>query len=144
MKGKFLLLLFAALLAWPCDTQAQKIKGTKTIYMFGVSMNLKDSVTCISTPQPVEGAQIADKGKLLVQRTSYTQQYKAYIDSVHPGTNVYVIFFATSQKDIERQWNKVYNRNQKEKEFKLQNIPLSDFSFKPLNIVNTADAANEK
>lgn len=122
-------LLLPLLFILPVLAHAKKIKGEKTIYMFGVSVSIKDSTACISTPQPVSGAQLSKKGGMLVDRTAYTQQFKAYVESTYSGSHTCAIFFSTSPKAIEKQWNKVHARKTKEKEVKLQQVSLDEFRF---------------
>jgi len=128
----------------PAVSQAKKIKGAKTIYMFGVSVSIKDSTCCISTPHLVSGARLSKKGDMLLQRTGYTQQFKAYVESRYAGIHTCAVFFSTSPKTIEKQWERVHNSKQKDKTIKLIEIPLDDFKFQPASGAKSSESIPEK
>lgn len=94
---KFLLLSFFALFFSFDSVSAQdsvKAEEEKTVYLFGVSISLADSVVYFTEIMPVEGAKIDERTGFLLHRQYYSYELKDYMNFTEnmPGRTSAVYF----------------------------------------------------
>lgn len=116
---KLLSTLFALALLAPVGMQAQnaeqpdaqtRVVAPNTIYVFGVSQSLSDSVVYVSGITEITGATLGAKGFLL-NRSHYSAQLHDYLlkQGAAPNQTAAVFFEKTSKKAFKR-LNKVKQR----------------------------------
>ena len=68
----------------------------------------------------------------LENRAIYAEQMKIYLEQNYPGYETCAIFYDTKKKAIEKKYNKVRRRYQKDKSTKLVELPVTEFTFNPV------------
>lgn len=131
-RGALLMLAFVMAAA----AQAKQ----QTVYLFGVSTSFNDSTVYITEVQELPGAYIEDtREKFLIGRDEYSYQLRNHcLDQGLPNRTC-TTFWATSRKDIEKQYTKIMERlmpqtSKKRKknrrvEVRVVNIPTSTFTY---------------
>lgn len=101
----------AALLAVAAVLAAVAEAKQQTVYLFGVSTSFNDSVVYVTDVQELQGAYIEDtREKFLVGRDDYSYQLRNHCLAQGLPNRTCTTFWATSRKDIERQYVKVMER----------------------------------
>jgi len=114
--------------------QAQKKQSVENpeVYIFGVGTSFNDSTTYISEIHHFKGNFIEKKTGFLENRAIYAEQMKIYLEQNYPGYETCAIFYDTKKKAIEKKYNKVRRRYQKDKSTKLVELPVTEFTFNPV------------
>jgi hypothetical protein len=103
---KFLLLSFFALFFSVDPVSAQdsvKAEEEKTVYLFGVSISLADSVVYFTEIMPVEGAKIDERTGFLLHRQYYSYELKDYMNFTEnmPGRTS-AVYFSDKRSKLEK------------------------------------------
>ena len=103
---KFLLLSFFALFFSVDPVSAQdsvKAEEEKTVYLFGVSISLADSVVYFTEIMPVEGAKIDKRTGFLLHRQYYSYELKDYMNFTEnmPGRTS-AVYFSDKRSKLEK------------------------------------------
>lgn len=139
-RNLFLWLLGVLIAVWglPLSAQKQKHENTplrnETIYIFGVSQHLADSVVYISGISELSG-QLLDKKGLLLHRNQYAEQFRTFLEKEHQLTHQTVaVFFAKNAEKALKKWQQVQRKNDKKKQgsmtLRIRNVFRDDFSFR--------------
>lgn len=112
-------------------------KGTGTVYLFGVSQQLTDSVIYITTIQSVDSVDLTKKGKLLPFRSEYSLQLKEYMEGqLQLKNQTTCVFFSDKHKRLSKKLYKIKKRYLDDKETKIVMVDERYFRFKhPLTAV---------
>lgn len=136
-------LIFAAVLAAniPIDAQhrskkeepeilQQRRDRQKSVYMFGVASNFKDSVTYLTSVQRLEGAVVQQGTGFLMGRSLYSTQLKSYIEGREGKLHeVPMLFYDTDRKKILKKYRKVQKNLLSQKDIFLRMVDAEDFRF---------------
>ena len=130
-RGKLLCIILTALLTVCVTGITAKPKQTK-VYIFGVSINLTDSVTYLTDVQVLEPAYIETKTGFLYDRSIYTQQLQIWVEHAkgQPNTTC-TIFFSTNRSKLEEKFIKVRNKYNKDQSTILKSLDAGEFKFIP-------------
>ena len=136
MKRKYitLFLLMVATLACakkkPKDAENMGFgKGTGTVYLFGVSQMLTDSIVYATSINQIDSIDLDRKTRTLPNRSEFSLQLKEYLEGqvgLHKQTAC--VFFSTSRKKLNKQYYKIKKRYLDDKEKRI--IIVDDRYFK--------------
>lgn len=102
----------------------------KTVYMFGVSTQLGDSVQYITSACQIDGADLTKKTQFLTYRESYSYQLRAYLEgTLNKKSQTTAIYFDTKQKRLQKRYSKMINKILKQDGVKLVTINPEEFIF---------------
>ena len=112
-------------------------KGTGTIYMFGVSQMLADSVIYITTINQVDSIDLEKKTKMLPFRSDFSLQLKEYMEGQqHLKHQTTCVFFAEKRKKLAKKQYKVKKRYLDNPDTKIVMLDEKSFTFRhPLDFV---------
>ena len=129
--SKIFCLILIALLAL-CTTDAVAKPKQAKVYVFGVSINLTDSVTYITDVQTLDPAYIDTKTGFLYDRSIYSQQLQIWIEynMKQPNTTC-TIFFSKNKSKLESKYVKVRDKIRKDDTTVLKTIDTGKFKFIP-------------
>ena len=99
------------------------------IYAFAYGSCFNDSTIYLSSISHLTIAHIDKKSKLLNDRNGYSTQFKNYLDKEFTGHHTCTIFFSKNRKKLEKKFVKVRRMWKKDKESKVVEIPISDFTL---------------
>lgn len=106
-------ILFIALFAIFAFVEGLYAKGDKdeTVYIFGASFSLSDSVVYFTEIMPVEGAVIDKKTDFLAHRQYYAYELKDYMNFQEnmPGRTS-VIYYSKKRSKLEKKEAKIKKR----------------------------------
>jgi hypothetical protein len=123
-------ILFAMLSLCSLSVEA-KPKQTK-LYVFGVSMNLTDSVTYITEVQLIDPAFVETKTGFMYDRSIYSQQLQLWVEyNKNQPASTCTIFFSEKKSKIDKKYAKVRNRYLKDQGTILRSLSVEDFQFIP-------------
>lgn len=124
------------------------------LYVFGFAASFNDSTVFITEVQQVDSAWIESKGKFLYNRGEYAGQLRTYLRTLGKEDETCVVFFATSEKEILKQYvklRKTYEQPKKKdlKErgrFLVTNVRKESFQFHalPQNFMTVPDSKAAK
>jgi hypothetical protein len=120
-------------------------KGKATIYIFGVSQMLTDSVVYITNINQVDSIDLERKTKFLPFRSEFSLQLKEYMEGQlalnHQTT---CVFYASSRKKLSKKFYKIKKRYLDDPYKKIVMVDERYFTFKhPLDAVSGAASAEE-
>ncbi len=119
-------LLFALALTLSLPLSAKQ----KGIYLFGVTTNLKDSTSCITSVQYLEGVTLGKGSGFLTGRSLYSAQLKSYTESLLGHQHdVAAVFFDENKAKVEKKRHKVLRNLKKDKDIHLKEIDPDAFRF---------------
>lgn len=122
--------ILLALLLLPVMAKAQNIVPAKDMFMFGVSFNPLDSTVYFSELQPIEGAHVYKKSKLLYSRNEYSAQLKDYLqNSAGLDKMVTSVSYSPKRNKAEKKFISMKKKFQN-KGFIVKHISSADFSLK--------------
>ena len=80
-----------------------KDKKEETVYLFGASFSLSDSVVYFTEIMPVDGAQLDKKTEFLLHRQYYAYELKDYMNFQEnmPGRTS-AVYFSTKRSKLEK------------------------------------------
>ena len=110
---------------------------SKPVYAFGFSASFSDSVAYVTPVHLIEDVEL-DKSGLLEKRSLYSLQLKEYLEQKLQKTgSTCVIYFNEKKKTIDKQYNKIKSLyGSKKSGMVLKEIPLSEFRFEKVNVVD--------
>lgn len=108
------------------------------LYVFGFAASFNDSTVYITEVQTVDSAWIESNGGFLYNRGEYANQLRTYLKSIGKADETCVVFFATKESDILKQYvklRKTYEQpKKKEREmrgrFLVTNVRTESFRFR--------------
>lgn len=125
--NKILSLIFSLLLL-PLFAQAQKSVPAEEMYMFAVAFTPLDSTVYITDMQPVKGARVYKKSKLLFSSNEYSAQVKNFLAGTGLDRMVVAVSYATKRTKAEKKYVKMKQKYQKAK-YLVKYITATDFAF---------------
>lgn len=138
---RLFLLLLTAIIAQYSHAQrttAEKSNTFKreTIYIFGVSQNLNDSLVYVSEVVELKNCSL-NKKDFLVDRKLYAEQFRAYVENAYQSPRqTAAVFFSKKPKELLKKWQKVRKKNEGQKVgsmiLKVKDVAKEDFSFRQL------------
>lgn len=147
LKSLFMALVACSLAATTSEARTPKEKQEKgpqvvTIYGFGITQTLTDSVVYMSAITPVNGAKILSHG-MLEYRQHYSDQLKNYVENtfgIQHLTSAY--FFSTNRKKVEKKYIKVQEKLMKHSvaNLTIKSISAENFHYKVPVIVQADDS----
>ena len=129
--GKLLCFILFTMLSLCSLSVEAKPKQTK-LYVFGVSMNLTDSVTYITEVQLIDPAFVETKTGFMYDRSIYSQQLQLWVEyNKNQPASTCTIFFSEKKSKIDKKYAKVRNRYLKDQGTILRSLSVEDFQFIP-------------
>ena len=108
--SKILCLIVFILSCLGVQEVSAKPKQTK-LYVFGVSMNLTDSVTYITEIQLIDPGFIETKTGFMYDRSIYSQQLQLWVEyNKNQPASTCTIFFSEKKSKIDKKYTKVRNK----------------------------------
>lgn len=124
--------ILTLILSLSAITVAGQKKSGEPLYAFGWATCLGDSTIYLSAISKVEGAEYADKSRFLERRDEYARQFEATLLSRYGRHFTCALFYARKRSKAEKNFLKLRMRLKKQKGFKVEEIPASEFSFQTL------------
>lgn len=104
-KSLLILLIFLSAACSTVSAKGDKDKDKKeeTVYLFGASFSLSDSVVYFTEIMPVDGAQLDKKTEFLLHRQYYAYELKDYMNFQEnmPGRTS-AVYFSTKRSKLEK------------------------------------------
>lgn len=108
-----------------------------TVYLFGITQCLNDTVVYLSGMQQLDGVALSKDG-LLVDRAYFSACFDSYVDQAFSRQNtVTSVMYSKSRKKAEKLYVKARSRALKNKGVRLQEVPTTSFQFKLRSSDNT-------
>lgn len=110
----------------------QNAQKPTTVYVFGVSESLSDSIVYFSALTPVNGATLKGHG-MLANHQYYSEQWHNYVqDSLGIPMQTTAVYYGKSQKKMEKKMVKVKEKIAKHSPWNttIQCLSANDFHFK--------------
>ena len=86
---------------------AFSLKGSKSVYIVGVSASFTDSLVYFTEIQLLDSVSL-DKNKMLPERSQYSYQLKNYLENEEGLTNrTCFVYFSNSRKKLQKTINKM-------------------------------------
>lgn len=131
-----LLFLFASTSLAQAPSSKPNTAVSTTVYLFGISQNLTDTIVYMSEICEIPVAQI-DKKVFLQHRKAYSEQFRNHVESLRgTGRQTTAVAFAKSRQAAEKALVKTFKKlnEQKVAERKLivRTIERQDFQFRPV------------
>ena len=109
---------------------AFSLKGSKSVYIVGVSASFTDSLVYFTEIQLLDSVRL-DKNKMLPERSQYSYQLKNYLENEEAQTNrTCFVYFSNSRKKLQKTINKMKTKYQKGKTLLIREVNPNAFKFK--------------
>ena len=109
---------------------AFSLKGSKSVYIVGVSASFTDSLVYFTEIQLLDSVSL-DKNKMLPERSQYSYQLKNYLENEEGLTNrTGFVYFSNSRKKLQKTINKMKTKYQKGKTLLIREVNPNAFKFK--------------
>ena len=109
---------------------AFSLKGSKSVYIVGVSASFTDSLVYFTEIQLLDSVRL-DKNKMLPERSQYSYQLKNYLENEAGLTNrTCFVYFSNSRKKLQKTINKMKTKYQKGKTLLIREVNPNAFKFK--------------
>ena len=109
---------------------AFSLKGSKSVYIVGVSASFTDSLVYFTEIQLLDSVRL-DKNKMLPERSQYSYQLKNYLENEEGLTNrTCFVYFSNSRKKLQKTINKMKTTYQKGKTLLIREVNPNAFKFK--------------
>lgn len=106
-------------------------KGSGTVYVFGVSQQLTDSLVYITNIQQVDSIDLAKRTKFLPMRSEFSLQVKEYLErEIKQNKQTSCVFFSNNRKKLSKQYYKIKKRYLDNPDTRLIIIEDEKFQFK--------------
>ena len=113
------------------ETENAFVKGTGTVYLFGFSHQLADSVVYFTDVQQIDSIDLDPKTQFLPLRSEISLQLKEYLEGKeHLEKQTACVFFSTKMKKIQKMYAKMRKRYLKASNMHLVMIDSKKFTFK--------------
>ena len=104
------------------------------IYAFGVSASFTDSVVYMTHIQIIDSAWVDDKTHFLLNRSSYSNQLRSYLQGRGEGTRTCIISCATSEKKIQKKYDRIrrkflYKKKKQRSSYDVKDLGSDEFKF---------------
>ncbi|MBQ0021789.1 MAG: hypothetical protein KBT29_00965 [Prevotellaceae bacterium] len=115
--------------------------GKGTVYLFGVSQQLTDSVVYISSISQIDSIDLDKKTKFLPYRSEFSLQMKQYLEGkLNLKGQTVAVFFSDNRKKVAKKFYKIKKRFLDNPDTKIVIIDDNKFRFKhPLNFVGNTE-----
>lgn len=111
---------------------AFSFKGSKTVYIVGVSASFTDSLVYFTEIQLLDSVKL-DKNKMLPERAQYSYQLKNYLENEEGLTNrTCFVYFSNNKKKLQKTISKMKAKYQKGKTMLVREVNPNEFRFKKL------------
>ncbi|MBQ8521795.1 MAG: hypothetical protein IJ456_10595 [Bacteroides sp.] len=111
-----------------CSAFSFKKKGSKQVYLVGVSASFTDSLVYFTDVQTVDSIEL-DKNDMLPQRQQYSYQLKTYLEAKTGQSNrTCFVYFGHNKAKLEKSIKKMKNNYLKGGKAALREVD-SDFKF---------------
>ena len=125
--GVMLLITFMSI-----EAGARGVECTR-VYAFGFSASFNDSIVYFTEIQTIDSAYLEGRTHFLVERQEYSSQLKNYFTSIGEEGRTCVIFYATTEKEIMKQYLKLRKQYEQPKKghprFRVVNVMKDSFVF---------------
>lgn len=104
-KSLLILLIFLSAACSTVSAKGDKDKDKKeeTVYLFGASFSLSDSVVYFTEIMPVDGAQLDKKTEFLLHRQYYAYELKDYMNfQENMSGRTSAVYFSTKRSKLEK------------------------------------------
>lgn len=138
MRRKYITLLFMMVAMLACAKKKPKVtesisfgKGSGTVYMFGVSQLLTDSVVYITSINQIDSIDLDKKTHILPNRSEFSLQLKEYLEGqvgLHKQTAC--VFYDVRRKKLNKQYYKIKKRYLDDKGKKIIIVDERYFKFR--------------
>ena len=109
---------------------AFSLKGSKSVYIVGVSASFTDSLVYFTEIQLLDSVRL-DKNKMLPERSQYSYQLKNYLENEDAGVpRTCFVYFSNSRKKLQKTINKMKTKYQKGKTLLIREVNPNAFKFK--------------
>lgn len=109
---------------------AFSFKGSKTVYIVGVSASFTDSLVYFTEIQLLDSIKL-DKNKMLPERAQYSYQLKNYLENEEGLTNrTCFVYFSNNKKKLQKTISKMKAKYQKGKTMLVREVNPNEFRFK--------------
>ena len=109
---------------------AFSLKGSKSVYIVGVSASFTDSLVYFTEIQLLDSVSL-DKNKMLPERSQYSYQLKNNLENEEGLTNrTCFVYFSNSRKKLQKTINKMKTKYQKGKTLLIREVNPNAFKFK--------------
>lgn len=117
-----------------------------TVYLFGVSISFNDSTVYFTDIQTLENAWVINKSKMLEGRNVYANQLKSYFSELGEKERTCVIYYAFSEKDIQKKLSKIRKRftnpkKRKYEHYEIKTVARDQFVFQ--QVTHQDDTEND-
>ena len=103
------------------------------IYAFGFAASFNDSTVYITDIQEIENVWVNEKNNFLLNRESYSNQLKEYLQSKNQRNRTCIISYAFKRKDAEKKLLKMKKRYNAANHYYVRVIILRNSDSKPLS-----------
>lgn len=102
----------------------------ETVYLFGFSSQLGDSLHYITSIVRLDSVDMTKKTRFMSYRDSYSYQLRVYLEgTLHKKNQTTAIFFDTKLKRVQKMYDKMISRHLNVDGVKLVTINPDDFTF---------------
>lgn len=106
-------------------------KGSGTVYLFGVSQMLTDSIVYMTSINQIDSIDLDKKTHILPNRSEFSLQLKEYLEGqIGQHKQTACVFFATSRKKLNKRYYKIKKRYLDDKDKKIIIVDDRYFKFK--------------
>ncbi len=128
-----------ALVALCAALQVSARDRQQSIYMFAYGTSFNDSTIYLSTVEVVKNATLEQKTNFLINRLSYSNAFKQFLDVKYSGIHTTAVFFNVKREKLEKMYLKIRRNTQKSRTMRLVEVPASDFRFPVLATPNVSN-----
>ena len=107
--------------------------------MFAYGTSFNDSTIYLSTVEVVKNATLEQKTNFLINRLSYSNAFKQFLDVKYSGIHTTAVFFNVKREKLEKMYLKIRRNTQKSRTMRLVEVPASDFRFPVLATPNVSN-----
>ncbi len=126
---KYLTIILAVFMTSISVANAEKGKGKKTVYVFGVATSFNDSTAYVTAVQKLDSVELASKTGLLAHKNEYSYQLKDYMARQGQSHSTCVTVNASSLKQLEKINAKMRLKFAKKDKLIVKDIPESEFHY---------------
>ena len=122
-------LLLVALTVVAKPKSSSYVRGRGTVYLFGVSQQLTDSVVYITFINEVDSLDLEKRTKFLPFRSEFSLQLKEYMEgTLKKDHQTTCVFYSPSRKKLSKKYYKIKKRFLDNPYTKI--MPLDGFTFR--------------
>lgn len=130
MKQNKLLYLLLLVVSCVYSMSLSAKKASSDVYMFGFAASFSDSVIYMTDIQTIHGVVLEKKSKVLPLRSSYSYQFKSYVESNSLlQKSTCSVFFAPTRSKLEKKYIKLRKKYSEDKNVILKFVGSDSFMF---------------